>query len=206
MKCTPRKETDCSLALSFFLFKRNPRTHTHTSTQRMYSRLCQSRFMDRHWEMNTWNSHLTSSCFCGVSLCLPPGSSVWCEAAFSAGRGSLDAWLRSRTLQQAALLWRPGSQSGKHVFVSSNAVKTEKGRANSWGNRQWSPPPESRDLCAASRPDTQASSAKMNMHMYVIMLSCTKDFQLLRLHHAFQVVLSSVTHFSCSFNLNKLPW
>lgn len=62
---------------------------------------------------------------------------------FRAGRRSLDAWLQSRALKQAALFWEPGSQDGKHVFVSSNTVRTEKGCANSWGSRQWLLPPKS---------------------------------------------------------------
>lgn len=147
MKDTPRKETDGSLALSFFLFKRNMHSHTYTHTykhtkdvfQAVSVKIYGSPLRDEHMEQSS-NFQLLLWRFSSSPtriLCVMWG----CVSELAVDLRTLG--LQSRALQQAALFGVPGSQDGKHVFVSSNAVKTKKGCANSWGNRQWSRPPKS---------------------------------------------------------------
>lgn len=190
MKRTPRKETDGSLALSFFLFKRNTHTHTHTHKhtkdvfQAVSVKIYGSPLRDEHMEQSSnfqlllWSFSLSPTrILCVMWDCVSElAAALWtlgCGAELFSKLHFFEN-LEVRTVNMS--LWA-ATLSGQR-----KAVRTAGEADNDCFHLR------AGDLCAAPRPDTQVSSAKRNMHMYVIMLSCTEDFQLHRLHHAFQVV------------------
>jgi len=156
-------------------------------------RLWWSNFMDLQWDMNTWNSHLASSCWSGASLHLPLRSFLQWEAV--SGGWHFIQWTQIIVCKLSMWMCRC-------VCVVSISLWTRRERnscENIWGIRKWCClPPKRWDLHTAQSPDTQHSCAKTNMHMHAIMHTHSNKglSHLHSLHHRFQIVSSSVSHFT----------
>lgn len=156
-------------------------------------------FMDLQWEMHTWNSHLASSCRCGASL-HPLSYERLHLGAGTSLTGHL-VWRKNCCPLPCACIFTSESLCECTVNTSLLAIgllRQRNGCENSWGIRRWiCLPPKHWDLQTAQSPDTQHSCAKRNMHMHAIICSCAhKGVFHYSLHHTFQDVSSSVSHFS----------
>lgn len=169
--------------------------------------------MDLQWDMNTWNSHLASSCWCGVSLHLPARSSVMrgCIWGLALTHWTLvckkvkNSYSLSGRFPCAFVCIPEGLFVCLRVCTVNTSLwavglsRKRSGCENSWGIRRWfSLQPKRWDLHTAQSPDTH--SPPVPRWTCICMQSCTHThkglFHLHRLPHTFQVISSSVSHFS----------
>lgn len=139
----------------------------------MSPRLCRSGFMDLQWDMNTWNSHLTSSCWCGVSqwdpLCEGVGTSLTAHLSeknsdsLSVSCPCSYAWIYNYV---CVLCYLFVCIVNIALWVIS-LLRQRNDCENSWEiRRQFFLPVKRRDLHTAQSPDS-TPVPRRNMHMHV---------------------------------------